>query len=123
MTQRRKGLQAEQLACAYLEAQGLRLLSKNYYSRRGEIDLIMQEANTIVFIEVKARHESQYGSALETITIQKQSRIIATAQHYIQQHQIQNPCRFDAVAIRFFRENTVEKAVVSDWIRDAFQVN
>ncbi len=109
------GQQAEQQALAYLEKQGLKLVTQNYHSRRGEIDLIMEQSNTLVFIEVRYRKSIKYGSALESINSQKQMRIIHTAQHYLQQHPSKHAAyRFDVVAINPSNIN---------WVKDAFQLS
>lgn len=107
------GLAAEKLAATFLAKQGLKLVAQNYHCKYGEIDLIMQEANTLVFIEVRQRSNSQFGCAAASITPQKQQKLILTAQHYLQQHG-ECACRFDAIVMR----NTDAKAL--EWIRNAF---
>lgn len=79
--------------------QGLSLVCRNYRSPYGEIDLIMAEVTTLVIIEVRFRHSDKYGSALESITPKKQSRIIATTQHYLSSRRTDSPIRFDVVAL------------------------
>lgn len=118
-----RGQQAEQVACDYLQQQGLHLITQNYHCRRGEIDLIMRDADSLVFVEVRARRSDRFGSALESITADKQSRIIATAQHYLQQNRLQQNCRFDVVAMRMPPATSRQAPEVSDWIRDAFQLS
>ena len=119
---RDSGQQAEQTACDYLQQHGLVLLEQNYHCRRGEVDLIMRDDKTLVFVEVRARRSDRFGSALESITANKQSRIIATAQHYLQQNRLQQNCRFDVVALRIAQTAESQQHQVSDWIRDAFQL-
>ena len=119
---RDSGQQAEQTACDYLQQHGLVLLEQNYHCRRGEVDLIMRDDKTLVFVEVRARRSDRFGSALESITADKQSRIIATAQHYLQQNRLQQNCRFDVVALRIVQTADSQQHQVSDWIRDAFQL-
>ncbi len=120
---RNNGQQAEQIACDYLQQHGLQLITQNYSCRRGEIDLIMYDADTLVFVEVRARRSDRFGSALESITADKQSRIIATAQQYLQQNRSQQNCRFDVVAVRIGPAGNSQNHQVSDWIRDAFQLS
>ncbi|MEX0614786.1 MAG: YraN family protein [Methylophaga sp.] len=120
---RNRGQQAEQIACDYLQQQGLQLITQNYHCRRGEIDLIMRDADTLVFVEVRARRSDRFGSALESITADKQSRIIATAQQYLQQNRLQQNCRFDVIAVRIQTTADSQNHQVSDWIRDAFQLS
>jgi putative endonuclease len=111
------GKQAEQLACDYLKKRGLKLIQRNFHCRRGEIDLIMQDGTTLVFIEVRFRRNAYHGSALESITSTKQSRIITTAQHYLMQSGWPHNCRFDAIAV------TADSPDQILWIQDAFQLN
>ena len=109
------GNQAEQLAINYLQQQGLRLIDRNYRSRRGEIDIIMDDAGTLTFIEVKYRQSERFGSASEMVTPQKQKKIITTALQYLQQQKQDWACRFDVVAI------TPSNGV--NWIKNAFEAN
>ena len=110
-----RGKEAEDRACRYLQARGLQLLQRNYHSRRGEIDLVLQDKGSLVFVEVRYRSDSRFGSALESVNPRKQSRLIACAQHYMQTHPdtSQQPCRFDVISIMGSR-TTIE------WIADAF---
>lgn len=117
---RSAGAAAEQLACHYLQQQGLKLLKRNFHSRRGEIDLIMQDKHSLVFVEVRARKTAKFGSAAESVTLQKQQRIIATAQLYLQQHPQHQPCRFDVITLTADAAHP-EKAAIDHWIQDAFQ--
>jgi putative endonuclease len=111
-----KGSAAETLAMTYLQAQGLRLKERNFRTRNGEIDLIMLQEATLVFVEVRFRQSSDYGAPVETVTPQKQQRLISAAQHYLQRHALDMPCRFDIVGISGSRAERIE------WIRDAFQL-
>ena len=110
------GTGAEDSALRFLERKGLQLLTRNYRCRRGEIDLVMQEGNFLVFVEVRYRKHDRYGSPAESVTTRKQQRILNAAAHYLQvaAGTNPNPCRFDVVAISAEGENI-------DWIRDAFQ--
>ena len=111
------GKNAEQRARRYLEQQGLRLLESNYRCSRGEIDLIMQDQETLVFVEVRYRKSDTYGSAVETVTRSKQNRLVTAARHYLQQHRSNTACRFDVVGI------TGQYAASIKWIKDAFEAN
>jgi putative endonuclease len=95
------GQQAEMLALNYLKAQGLRPLKQNFHCRFGEIDLIMQEKDAIIFVEVKYRRNSHFGGGLAAITPGKQRKLKLAASHYLQRYQPHSdrPCRFDAVVI------------------------
>ena len=78
------GQQAEESAYHYLKTQGLVLVERNYNSPRGEIDLIMQDNNTTVFIEVRYRSNNWFGSGAESVDQHKQQKLLATAVHYLQ---------------------------------------
>ena len=97
----KSGAQAEQLALDYLLAQGLKLLERNFRTRRGEIDLIMRDNDKLVFVEVRFRQGSRFGSAEESITLQKCQRLTAAAEAYMQRQKLTDhiSARFDAVAI------------------------
>lgn len=105
------GKQAENLAADFLQRQGLRLVEKNYRCRMGEIDLIMDDLATRVFVEVRLRRNRNFGGAAESITRVKQGRLIRAAQHYLQQLPKQPQCRFDAVLL---------DGLKIEWIKDAF---
>ena len=107
------GLEAEQLAATFLMNHGLKFVTQNYHCRFGEIDLIMQDAKVLVFVEVRLRSNSAFGSAGASITLQKQRKLIATAQHYLQQHG-ECACRFDAILMNKTNLQNIE------WIRNAF---
>ena len=95
------GAEAEELACQHLQDQGLRLLKRNFRTKRGEIDLIMQDKSCVVFVEVRFRRSSRYGSAEESISSGKCQRLNAAALAYLQQSPQggNTQARFDAVAI------------------------
>lgn len=78
-----KGRAAEYRAKKYLQRRGLRFVTANYRSRDGEIDLIMRDGDTLVFVEVRCRKNSRYGNALESIDRYKVNKIIAVADQYL----------------------------------------
>lgn len=88
---------------AYLQAQGLQVLDRNYRTPGrggGEIDLIMQAADgTVVFVEVRSRSDSRFGGVGGSIDGAKQHRIVQAAQHWLLRQGIAPACRFDVVAI------------------------
>lgn len=113
------GQQAELLACQYLQRHKLKLITKNYHCRRGEIDLIMQDKTTLVFIEVRYRKSNRFGSALESVDYKKQAKIIITAEHYLLQNTKSFAgYRFDVIAISPTHES--EEII---WVKDAFHSN
>jgi len=110
------GQAAENLACDYLQRSGLTLVQRNYRCRRGELDLVMRHGDTTVFVEVRYRSPSAFADGLASVDRHKQEKLLAAAQHYLQQHPdaARRPCRFDVVAITPERgQNRVE------WITNA----
>lgn len=121
VTTRKQGELTEKLAAQYLEKKGLKLLAQNFHSRFGELDLIMLDNNSLVFVEVRYRRSNNFGSGAETITAGKQSKLIKTASVYLQQHAKMNkyPARFDVVSI----SGSVETGKLEfNWIENAFGV-
>lgn len=111
------GKHAEESAYHFLENEGLKLIQKNYHTPYGEIDIIMQDKESLVFVEVRFRKSTRFGTPAETVGLQKQRKIRASAAYFLQQHQkLSNfPCRFDIVALI---ENP-ETGTIS-WIQNAF---
>jgi putative endonuclease len=93
------GESAEEQAYQFLIRQGLQPICRNYRCKQGELDLIMSDNQSLVIIEVRFRKTDQYGSAVESVTRAKQSRIIAAAQVYLSTVKADRPIRFDVVAI------------------------
>lgn len=94
------GPHAELLACQFLMEQGLTLIEKNYRTRRGEIDLVMRDNETLVFVEVRYRKSCRFGTPQESITSGKRQRLTSAALSYIQNNGLDNlAVRFDAVAM------------------------
>jgi len=112
-----QGKAGEDLACRYLQQQGMMLIARNYRCRRGEIDLIMLHGDSLVFIEVRYRHRPNYGSAAESIDLRKQRKISGCALHYLQRHPAfaRYPGRFDVVCIA-----PGDSGPKVEWISDAF---
>lgn len=97
---REVGLRGEDVAVDCLEALGLSIVSRNFRSRFGEIDLIAKDGDTIVFVEVKARRSRQFGKAVEQITKGKQRKIMKAAIEYLRRYGALGSCvRFDVLAI------------------------
>lgn len=111
------GDEAEALALAHLQAHGLRLVERNYRvargpsARGGEIDLVMRDRGTLVFVEVRSRASGRHGGAAASVTAVKQARLVRTAQHYLMRFATLPACRFDVVC--------VEPGGI-EWIRAAF---
>jgi len=114
----RKGLRYEKQAREYLCAQGLRLLQSNYHCRFGEIDLIMRDADSICFIEVRFRRSLSFGGASASITAAKQRKIVKTALFYLSSNRnlLNQPLRFDALLIQQQADGSQD----FNWIQNAF---
>ncbi len=93
------GRSAEDRALAYLQQQGLQLVERNARWRRGEIDLVMREGATLVFVEVRQRASRRFGGAAASIDAAKRARLWRSAQHFLLRYASPPPCRFDAVCI------------------------
>ena len=115
ITRRNKGKAAESLACHHLTENGLSLIEKNFHSRYGEIDLIMQHENALVFIEVRYRKNNDFGGAKASVTPAKQQKIKKTALFYMQKKGHEFYARFDVLAI-----SGEDKALTYEWIQNAF---
>jgi putative endonuclease len=120
-TTKQVGDDAEERALAYLQAQGLRLAQRHYRTPGrggGEIDLVMWEGATLVFVEVRARRSRSHGEAAATVNHTKQRRIVYAAQHYLRRFVQWPACRFDVV--------TVEPGAQSldiQWFKAAFDLS
>ncbi|ACC69317.1 YraN family protein [Paraburkholderia phymatum] len=110
------GAAFEARALTFLQRQRLRFVARNVVCRGGEIDLVMRERDgSLVFVEVRARAQSEYGGAAASVGWRKQQRIVRAAQHFLSTHDVAMPaCRFDVIA--FERGRLV-------WVRDAFRVD
>ena len=109
-----KGKQVEKQAEKFLWRQGLKTIQCNYRTRFGEIDLIMNDGQTVVFVEVRYRKSNYAGSALDSIDTYKQRRIIATAQYYLGEKVNTTDIRFDVVTYDGNSDTP------SAWLRNAF---
>lgn len=112
----RRGRDAEQAGSHYLSRHGLREVVRNYRAKVGEIDLIMQEGEELVFVEVRYRNSEQFGGAIESVNRDKQRKLRRAAEQYLQQRGPDyESCRFDVLAIHGQAPN-----FRIEWIRDAF---
>lgn len=118
MTWRRTtGDHFEARALQQLEHAGLNLIERNFNTRYGEIDLIMRDGETVVFVEVRYRRGEDFGGALASVTPGKQKKLVLAARLYLQSHPklAQQPCRFDVLAFA-----GSEQQHESKWLRNAF---
>lgn len=117
LSSKQAGQAWEKAAESFLENRGLMPRERNYFSRWGEIDLIMEDREHLVFIEVKYRRNGNYGHAVEMLGKNKQRRLIRAARYYLACNPKfqQRPCRFDFVAIQGEQDNPKFQ-----WITNAF---
>jgi len=108
-----RGAAAEAAAAQFLVRRGLTVMCTNYRCRRGEIDLVLRDGASIVFVEVRLRTNPSFGGAAESIGARKRGRIVAAARHYLA-GKPESPCRFDVVLLDRLQPPRIE------WIRDAF---
>lgn len=108
----------EARALAQLQEAGLSLLERNFNTRYGEIDLILRDGETVVFVEVRYRRGEDFGGAVLSVTQRKRQRLIRAAKLYLQAHPelAQQPCRFDVLA--FGADPSPQSC---QWIRHAFE--
>lgn len=123
-TKKEIGDNAEQWAKQFLEGAGLNLVYENYYSRYGEIDLVMLDQKTepksLVFVEVRYRKSTRYGSGAETVSQAKQNKIIKTAHCFLQQEKKYQDysARFDVVSV-----SQKDGELDATWHKNAFQAS
>ena len=97
------------MAGRFLQEKGYRLLDANYRCRWGEVDIVAQEGDELVFVEVRTRRGAEYGTPEESVTAAKARRLIATAQDYLQQDgQEESEWRIDLIAIRLDGDHRVQ---------------
>jgi len=110
-----RGNDAEDRALAFLETQGLKLVTRNFLCKVGEIDLIVRDQTTVIFVEVRYRQDTSRGTGAETVTRSKMIKIINSARYFLTQHPIhaELDCRFDVISI----------SASLDWIQNAFTLD
>jgi putative endonuclease len=96
----RFGDNSEAVAARHLQRNGYRIIARNYHGRRGEVDIIARDGDTLVFVEVKARRSDRYGSPKGAVTPQKQKQVSMAALEYLKFNGLSDVrARFDVVAI------------------------
>lgn len=106
------GQTAESRAAAFLQSHGLKLVTRNWRCRFGEIDLVMQDGAALVFVEVRLRSRGDFGGAAASVTPAKQKKLLAAARQYLAALKSMPPCRFDVIALSGSGQ--------PEWIRNAF---
>lgn len=113
------GQAAESQALDHLRGHGLRLLARNWRCKGGELDLVMLDADTVVFVEVRYRLHADFGGALGSIDGRKQKRLVIAASSFLQQESrwAEHPCRFDVVAL----QGSHHAGRPLQWLKNAFE--
>jgi putative endonuclease len=112
------GREAEAFALQHLQRHGLSLITQNWLCKRGELDLVMLDGDTVVFVEVRYRRHAGWGGALESVDFRKREKLVRAAQFFLQKESrwANSPCRFDVVAINGDPGN----APALNWLKNAF---
>lgn len=117
-TSHTRGRLTEAFAENYLIQHGLTPIDRNVHCRQGEIDIVMRDGDTLVFIEVKYRKNNHFGSAIEAVSKAKQNKIRHCVAFFFQQanlNEYNTPCRFDVIAL----EGNINQPQVT-WLKNAF---
>jgi putative endonuclease len=109
----RTGDRGEEMALHYLQQAGLELVERSFLCKGGEIDLVMRDRRSLVFVEVRTRTSAKFGGALGSVTPAKQQRMVHAAQVYLQSVKSQPACRFDVVAIENGEINWVKNVITA----------
>lgn len=112
------GIEGEAVARRFLEGLGFRILEENFTCPLGEIDLIAQDGEVLVFVEVKARRSTRFGGPAEAVHARKQRQILRVAEAYMRERRLRVPCRVDVVAVSFARGGSEPRV---ELIRNAVQ--
>lgn len=117
---RARGDAVEAAALRFLEADGLRLLARNASARGGELDLVMADGATVVFVEVRYRADAAFGGGAASVDARKRRKLVRAAQVWLLRHprHANAPCRFDVMAA-----SGDPATPAFDWLRDAFRAD
>ncbi len=118
MDARQLGIYGELVAARYLRRHGYKILETNFHSRYGEIDLIAQKRETIIFVEVKTRDATSVTRPMEAVNLSKQNKIRSTALFYLTRFETEVNARFDVVEV--LAVTTGRKKVLINHIENAF---
>ncbi|HJT20519.1 MAG TPA: YraN family protein [Nitrospira sp.] len=115
------GQEGEAAAEAYLRRQGYRIVARNVRSSLGELDLVAEDKDVLVFVEVKARRTREFGGAVYAVDGRKQNKLIRLAAHYLARHHLTHrACRFDVVLLQ---ADEAGGGLRIEHIRNAFEVS
>ncbi|HOJ51645.1 MAG TPA: YraN family protein [Syntrophales bacterium] len=111
------GFRGEEAAAQFLKQKGLKILERNFHCPLGELDIVGREGNVVVFVEVRTRRSTRFGTPLESVDERKKRRLSRLALFYLKGKGWEDkPARFDVVGVKVKEKGEVE----IDWVRDAF---
>jgi putative endonuclease len=117
------GAKGEEVAVNYLKSRGYRIVERNYRIRFGEIDIIAEQGDDLVFIEVKTRSGTLFGSPFESVTKQKQKQLSKVALEYISKQGFHDrPARFDVVGIELQKGSETFQDAAVELLQNAFDL-
>ena len=117
------GAKGEEVAVSYLKSRGYRIVERNYRIRFGEIDIIAEQGDDLVFIEVKTRSGTLFGSPFESVTKQKQKQLSKVALEYISKQGFHDrPARFDVVGIELQKGSETFQDAAVEVLQNAFDL-
>ena len=115
----RYGKEAEKAAEAHLSRKGYRILGRNVRYPQGELDIVAEVGETVVFVEVKARRSDTFGGPAYSVTRLKEQKLVQLASLYIGQHRLEDrPCRFDVILI----QGDIPRSSSLEHIENAFEM-
>ncbi|HET7854021.1 MAG: YraN family protein [candidate division NC10 bacterium] len=118
LDRRAVGLEGEAVARRFLKGLGFRIVEENFNCPLGEIDLIVEDGDILVFVEVKTRRSTRFGTPAEAVHARKQRQILRVAEAYMRERRFRGPCRVDVVAVEFPGQGTEARV---ELIRNAVQ--
>lgn len=107
------GKKGEQIALAYLQEKGYKILAINWIYRKAELDIVATHDGLFIVVEVKTRTSTEFENPKEAVTIKKQKHIVRAADAYIQEYDIELECRFDIVSVLII-DNNIEVEHIDD---------
>ncbi|MEE1319186.1 MAG: YraN family protein [Ruminococcus sp.] len=113
------GDKGEEYTAKYLKKHGYRIVTRNYRKRYGEIDIVAENKEYVVFVEVKTRHENSMTQPVDAVDKRKQMRLIKTASAFLSEYSTEKFCRFDVSEVYVKSENL--KLISINYIKNAFE--
>jgi len=114
MNKRERGRLGEDQAVDYLQKKGYRILKRNFRFERGEIDIVAEDGDTLVFVEVKARRTKSFGEPEDAVTVFKRKQLRKIAEGYLFRNNIDGKaCRFDVIAIQYVGKDAIVRHLVN----------